>query len=78
MWLNGITFGFVEGENKMVDLWQGIFNGFAAGIGVGVANWVFVRRLEHIEKTARKAITEMQEKIRRMNGHKKKKGREKK
>ena len=24
--------------------------GFSTGIGVGVANWIFIKRLEHIEK----------------------------
>ncbi len=29
---------------------QGIIMGFSTGIGVGVANWIFIKRLEHIEE----------------------------
>jgi len=33
-----------------LELWQGIINGFATGIGVGLANWIAIKRLENLEK----------------------------
>ena len=33
-----------------IDLVQGIMNGFAAGLGAGIANWLLIKRLEIIEK----------------------------
>ena len=32
-----------------IDLWQGILNGFASGIGVGLSNWLLIKRLEKME-----------------------------
>jgi hypothetical protein len=39
---------------NMTDLIPGIVSGFATGIGVGLANWVFIKRLEEFEKKVRK------------------------
>ena len=33
-----------------MEIWQGIINGFSTGIGVGLANWLAIKRLEHLEK----------------------------
>ena len=33
----------------MIDIWQGIFTGFCSGLGTGLANWIIIKRLDHIE-----------------------------
>ena len=38
-----------------VDLWSGVIQGFCTGEGVGLANWVFVKRLEVLEQKILKA-----------------------
>lgn len=39
-----------------MEIWQGIVNGFSTGIGVGLANWIAIKRLEHLEKRIEKRI----------------------
>ena len=39
-----------------IDLWQGIVQGFATGLGVGFANWLFIKRLESLEKKLQNKI----------------------
>ena len=34
----------------MVDIIGNIFAGFSTGLGVGFANWLFIKRLESLEK----------------------------
>lgn len=36
-----------------IDLWQGIVNGFSSGLGVGIANYLILKRLEMIEARLR-------------------------
>ena len=43
----------------MVDITQGIINGFATGIGAGIANYLIIRRLETIEKRIQEKINEL-------------------
>ena len=43
----------------MVDITQGILNGFATGIGAGIANYLIIRRLETIEKGIQAKINEL-------------------
>jgi len=33
----------------MIDLMQGILTGFCSGIGMGLANWLLIKRLEKVE-----------------------------
>ena len=40
----------------MVDVIQGILNGFATGLGAGAANYFIIKRLEKIEKKIQKKI----------------------
>ena len=44
-----------------VDLTQGIMNGFATGVGVGLANWIIIKRLENLEKRE-KLVKEQEDK----------------
>lgn len=46
---------------------QGILNGFATGIGAGIANYLIIRRLETIEKRIQAKINELSV----LNGRKK-------
>jgi len=32
------------------EIWGGVVSGFATGLGVGVANWLFIKRLEKLEE----------------------------
>lgn len=43
---------------KMINLglWQGVLNGFFTGLGVGLANWIFIKRLEYLEKKILKKL----------------------
>ena len=43
----------------MVDITQGILNGFATGIGAGIANYLIIRRLETIENRIQAKINEL-------------------
>ena len=54
----------------MVDIMQGILNGFATGIGVGIANYLIIKRFEIIEKRIQAKINE----IGVLNGRKKAEG----
>lgn len=51
----------------MVDMIQAILTGFFTGIGVGLANWLLIRRLENIEKRIQERMNGKgkREKIRR-------------
>lgn len=40
----------------MVDMVQAILTGFFTGIGVGLANWLLIKRLEKLEKQVQKKI----------------------
>lgn len=33
----------------MIDIVQGVINGFSSGLGVGIANYFVLKRIEHIE-----------------------------
>jgi len=33
-----------------IDVWNGIVQGFSTGIGVGLSNWILIKRLENLEK----------------------------
>lgn len=33
-----------------LDIWGGVIQGFCTGAGVGLANWIFVKRLERFEE----------------------------
>lgn len=35
------------------DILQGILTGFSTGIGVGIANWLLIKRLERLEDRVR-------------------------
>ena len=39
-----------------IEIWNGIIQGFSTGIGVGFANWLFIKRLEHLEKNIKLKI----------------------
>ena len=39
-----------------VDLWQGVVNGFASGLGVGMANWLLIKRLERFETKIKEGV----------------------
>lgn len=43
----------------MVDITQSILNGFATGIGAGMANYLIIRRLETIERGIQAKINEL-------------------
>ena len=33
-----------------IEIIQGIIQGFSTGLGVGIAHWIFIQRLEYWEK----------------------------
>jgi len=33
-----------------LDIWGGVIQGFSTGIGVGLSNWIFIKRLEKLEE----------------------------
>ena len=39
-----------------IEIWQGVVQGFSTGLGVGIANWLLIRRLEHLENKIQKKI----------------------
>ena len=40
--------------------WQAVIGGIATGLGVGISNWLFIKRVEYLEKKI----------LQRLNGHK--------
>lgn len=46
----------------MVDMIQAILTGFFTGIGVGLANWLLIRRLENIEKRIQEKMNGIKDK----------------
>jgi len=40
----------------MVDIIQGVIQGFSAGLGAGAANYFIIKRLEKIEKRIQEKI----------------------
>ena len=50
-----------------LDLWQGIMNGFATGIGAGVANYFIIRRFEKVEKKIQEKLDLMSGKSRKIS-----------